>query len=317
MAKVAAIEIEGLDVGLRYDDLRGVFESQASFSPASRVGKGIKEALNHCDRVFRKNGDPSLRNRSIVQSFVTLVCRIVKTGKAAGTEKRLHNFFEHFVAELSRQVELGIRATDQDYIEFQRTVTANVKTGAKIRHGILLRKLLTFDPAFVEMFDPTVVAESGLSHRINDLGDSIAKLVGQLNTAYATKHGEDLIKITNRTSQGLIELAKPIRDFSAYATLIDDLYFLFHEGPGGRLDAIKPQSFSEVNVLRTGLRHDVDHGEDKKVRAKRKKAGEVFRKYAGVDTPETLSPERFPVVQANLLAAIEFDLRGLLKARAN
>ena len=56
----------------------------------------------------------------------------------------------------------------------------------------------------------------------------------------------------------------------------------------------------------------MDHGEKKKIRAKRKKQGEVFRKYAGGGTPETLPPERFPVVQTNLLTAIEVDLRGLL-----
>ncbi len=314
VAKVAAIEIEGLDVGLRYDELKELFENQAAFSGASKVGKRIKEALEHLDLVFKTDHDPLLRNRSIVQSFVTLACRILDGGKAVGTEKRLRNFFEHFITQLSRQVELGIHATDLDYIEFQRTVNANVKSGAKIRHRILLRKLLAVDPAAADLFDATAVAESGLNQRIKDLGDSVAKLVGQVNAAYAAKCGEDLIKMTNRTSQALIQLGKPLRDFSGYQTIIDDLYFLFHEGLGGRLDANKPASFSEVNVLRTSLRHDVDHGEDRKVRAKRKKGGEIFRKYAGIGTPETLSPERFPVVQANLLAAIQLDLRGLLKA---
>jgi hypothetical protein len=124
--------------------------------------------------------------------------------------------------------------------------------------------------------------------------------------------GEDLIKITNRTSQALLELGKPARDFSGYQKLVDDLYFLLHEGPGHRLDANKPASFRDVNILRTDLRHDVDHGEASKARSKRKKAGEVFRKYAGHGTPETLSPERFAVVQVNLLTAIESELRGLL-----
>jgi hypothetical protein len=188
-----------------------------------------------------------------------------------------------------------------------------VKSGAKIRHRILLRKLLSLDPSAADLFDPTTVAESGLNLRIKELGDSVVQLVGQLNMAYAAKSGEDLIKMTNRTSQALIQLGKPLRDFSGYKLIIDDLYFLFHEGPGSRLGANKPPSFSEVNVLRTGLRHDVDHGEARKVRSKRKRDGEVFRKYAGAGTPETLSPERFAVVQANLLAAIASDLRGLLK----
>jgi hypothetical protein len=314
VAKVAAIEIEGLDVGLRYDELKVVFENQASFSAASNVGKRIKGALEHLDLVFRADNVPLLRNRSIVQSFITLVCRILDGGKAAGSEKRLRYFFEQFISELSRQIELGIQATDQDYIEFQRTVNANVKSGARIRHRILLRKLLAIDPAAADLFDPTVVVESGLTQRIKDLGDSVAQLVGQLNAVYSANSGEDLIKITNRTSQGLIQLGKPIRDFKSYETMIDDLYFLFHEGPGGRLGENKPLSFAEVNVLRTNLRHDLDHGDGGKVRAKRKKGGEVFKKYAGIGTPGTLSPERFPVVQANLLSAIEVDLRGLLKA---
>jgi len=38
---------------------------------------------------------------------------------------------------LSRQVELGHEATDSDYLTFQRTVNANVKSGAKTRQQIL------------------------------------------------------------------------------------------------------------------------------------------------------------------------------------
>jgi hypothetical protein len=116
VAKVASIEIEGLDVGLRYDDLREVFESQANFSSASRVAKRIEEALRHLDRVFRNGRDPSLRNRSIVQSFVTLVCRIIEVGKAAGTEKRLHRFFKNFIFELSVRL---------NWVLMQRTMTTS------------------------------------------------------------------------------------------------------------------------------------------------------------------------------------------------
>jgi hypothetical protein len=176
-------------VGLRYDDLREVFENQANFSAASRVGKRLKEAVDYLDRVFPNESDPLLRNRTIVQSFVTIACRIIEAGKSAGTERRLRDFFRSFMDALSRQVEMGIQATDADFIAFQRTVNANVKTGARIRHGILLRKMLAFDPMVADLFDPTVVAESGLNQRIKELGDSISKLVGQLNAAYAARHG--------------------------------------------------------------------------------------------------------------------------------
>jgi hypothetical protein len=41
IAKVAAIEIEGLDAGLRFDDLREIFLAQGTFSPNSAVAKRI------------------------------------------------------------------------------------------------------------------------------------------------------------------------------------------------------------------------------------------------------------------------------------
>jgi hypothetical protein len=46
VAKAAAIEIDGLDVGLRYDDLRAVFQSQATFSSTSNVAKRLKAGLD-------------------------------------------------------------------------------------------------------------------------------------------------------------------------------------------------------------------------------------------------------------------------------
>ena len=64
VAKVAAIEIDGLDVGLRYDDLRAVFESRSNFSSQSNVGKRITNALSFVDRSLGVNAS-KLRNRTI------------------------------------------------------------------------------------------------------------------------------------------------------------------------------------------------------------------------------------------------------------
>lgn len=92
---------------------------------------------------------------------------------------------------------------------------------------------------------------------------------------------------------------------------MDDLYFVFRESPGQRLANNWPASFADINTLRTELRHDVDHGDAGKVRAKRKKSGVTFTKYAGAGTPETLEPSHFVLAQANLLTAIEGDLRTI------
>ena len=104
----------------------------------------------------------------------------------------------------------------------------------------------------------------------------------------------------------------PQKTVDAYKNFIDDLYFLFRESVGTRLNGVWPQSFVHVNELRTDLRHDVDHGDAGKVRAKRRKAGSTFALYGGTGTPDTIEPVKFPLVQSNVLSAIEGDLRAIL-----
>jgi uncharacterized protein DUF262 len=309
-SKVAAVEIDGLETGLRFDDLKELFDSQGMFSAKSATAKRLKEAFDFLNRAFPVK-HPMLKNRTIIQSFATLASRLVGTGRSDEYEEKFLSFFENFMRELARQVELGQAATDSDYLKFQRSVNANVKAGARTRHEILLRKLFAFDPSVADLFDSATVAESGIEGRVKQLGDEIVDLVGRVNSTYAAKHGADLFKLTNKSSQALARLSKRVTKVDSYGTLIDDLYFLVHEGPGNRLSRT-PQSFGDVNDLRTELRHDVDHGKDKKVRAKRRKLASSFSKYAGAASPSTLSPERYPLVQMNLLSAIATDLQGIL-----
>lgn len=78
-------------------------------------------------------------------------------------------------------------------------MSANVKGAAKTRQEILLRKLFRIAPELAEVFDPSVIAESGVAGRIAELRKSVSELVGQINGVYAAKHGEDLFKPTNTT----------------------------------------------------------------------------------------------------------------------
>ena len=311
LAKVAAIEIDGIEVALRYDDLLAVFESQAAFSAQSNVAKRIRAALDFADKALDDDGARLLRNRTIVQSFLTLACRLIQTGKVQGQEERVGKFFVEFLGELGKQVELGHQATDTDYIEFQRTVNANIRSGAAIRRTILLRKLLVSDPEFSEFLDPATVLESGIEHAMDSEAAQIVKMVGEHNEKYSAQHGMDLFKATNKTAQAQGRLAKPIRNFEDYKTFIDDLYHLFHEGPGERLAGNMPTSFRDVKILRTDLRHDVDHGKTKKVKAKKKKMGAVFGNYAGAPSPSGLDPARFIVAQFKILTALKQDLGKL------
>lgn len=309
-SKATAIEIEGLEAGLRFDDLKSLFESHSNFSATSAVAKRLKSALDFLDRVFPEKST-TLRSRTVTQSLITLTCKLVATGKSVGHEGELRTFFEDFSRELSKQVELGQTATDSDYVIFQKSVNANVKSGTKTRHEVILRKLLAKSPKLASAFDPTIIAESGTATRVKQLGEAVQELIHAANKVYSSTHGEDLFKATNNTVRALSKIAKPINDFESYGTLMDDLYFLFRESTGQRL-ANPPTSFADVNSLRTELRHDIEHGVASKVRSKRKKIGETFSKYSGTGTPGTLDPPKFLLVQANLLTAIEADIKGII-----
>jgi hypothetical protein len=308
IAKVAAIEIDGIEIGLRYDDLRAVFESQSEFSSRSHVAKRLTLALDFLAKAFDTDTGKLLRNRTMVQSILTLVCKLVSSPRMTDQEKRFGKFVGGFIEELNRQVELGQNATDADYLEFQRTVNANVRGGARIRQEILLRKLLSTDPSFVDLLDPSTVLETGLAGAIGSDASTIVDLIRRHNDEFSAKTGNDLFKATAKTAHGQATLGKPLRDFEDYKSLIDNLYFLLHEGVGSRLPGGPPQSFVDVNALRTDLRHDVDHGKKGKVKAKRKTISSAFKKYSGVDSPGGMAPERFVVFQANLLNAIKRDL---------
>lgn len=310
MAKAAAIEVEGIDVGLRYDDLHAVFQSQAQFSDKSNIAKRLDQALNFLADAFpAKTG--LLRNRTMVQSLISLTARLVQSGKAKGKENRLAEFFAAFAKDLAKQVELGQQATETDLIEFQNTVNANVKTGARTRQEVLVRRLLAFDPSFADVFDAADVAEFGMAKAVASRATELAELVGAVNEKHSAEKGEDLFKATNKTALAQARLAKPLKDFEDYKSFVDDLYFLFYEGAGSRFGEALPASIADVKALRTALRHDVDHGKPSKVRSKKIGMGDVFKKYSGEPSPEAIAPERFVVVQGNLLAALKRDLQGL------
>lgn len=311
VAKVATLEIEGLDAGLRFDDIKDVFVAQSTFSSSSAVAKRMKASLDLLHKAFKNRGS-SLRTRTIIQSLITLTCKLVATGRANSCEGLLRRFFEAFMSELAKQVEMGQNATDTDYVTFQRSVNANVIGAARTRQEIMLRKLFLIAPELARIFDSSVIAESGIPARITSLAESVRQLVASINTKHAAKTGEDMFKATNKTAQAMNGIGKPIKDTAGYETLIDDLYFLFREAPGTRLNDSWPTSFAHINELRTDLRHDVDHGDAPKVRAKRRKISKAFTTYAGEGTPQTIDPSKFPLVHVNLLSAVEGDLRRLL-----
>ena len=311
VTKAAVIEIEGIETGLRYDDIKLVFEAQNNFSTTSAAAKRLRSALDFLLTAF-PSANPQLKNRTVVQSVISLACRLVATGNSAGLENNFASFIQHFLNQLSHQVELGQAATDYDFIRFQKSINSNVKAGARTRQEILLRKAFMHDPCLATAFDPSALVESGLTGRIRELADAIGAEIARLNSAYSANHGVDLFKATNKTVPALSGIGKAIKDLTSYKKLVTDLYFIFRESVGQRLGEELPASFTDVNVLRTELQHDTDHGDSTKIKAKKKQAGSIFQKYSGEASPDILDPTRFVLVQANLLSALELDLKKLI-----
>ncbi len=313
VAKVATLEIESLDAGLRYGDVKAVFLNNTGFSPNSAVAKRVAKGLDLLNSLY-SGKHKNFRNRTIVQSVISLVCHLIQAGLETAQHGTLKAFIDDFLSELGKQVELGQQATDVDYLAFQRTVNANVASGARARQSILLRRLLRKHPDFYSELTNSGGLASGLAGDISTLAASIRSLITTCNERYAAKQGKDLFKLTNKgvAALGALDMSTLSRD--DYGRFIDHLYFVFREGIGQRLDANLPSSFADANDLRTMLRHDVDHGAAGKVAKKRKGLATTFVKYAGVNSPDAADPAQFSIAQVNILGALEGDLQVLAKS---
>lgn len=312
VAKVVVLEVEGLDTGLRFSDVKNTFQAHSKFPESSAVGKRVKKALDLLHKHMPRPAN-HLRNRTIVQSVVTMTCHLLRAGVPEKRFAEVAAFVEAFGRDLSRQVELGKAATDYDYIDFQRTVNANLRSGAGVRNGILLRKLFRTHPdLYSSMTDGASVAR-GVEADVSARASDVRELIYQVNERYAAKEGKDLFKMTNKTAKGLADIGTVIRNYGEYKHFIENMYFIFRESVGQRLEEQMPVSFVHVNQLRTLNEHDVDHGKERKVAKKRKELAATFLAYAGAPSPDAVDPSAYPLVQANVIAAVEADLRRLSK----
>jgi hypothetical protein len=309
-AKVAAIEVEGLGSGLRYEDVKVVFESQANFSDKSAVAKRILYTIEYLNKSTPLNSKV-FKNRSITQSFITLVCAFSEKGILDGKEAKFYEFAQRFVSELATEVEMGQSATDADYLLFQKSVNANVKTGSVIRHQVLLRKLFQHMPELLDESGLLASDAAGFAAEISSAAGRIQNLIKQINEVHSSHKGSDLFKPTNKTMESMVNLPKVPKSYSDFKTFIEDMYFLLWEGPGGKIE-VKPKSFSEINILRTEMEHDVDHGGAGKFAKKKANHAEVFEKYSGLKTPSLSPPERFPLVKLGIMKEVESDLIVIL-----
>lgn len=310
ISKAAAIEVEGFSTGLRVDDLKRVFEAQVNFTENSEVAKRIKRALTYLHKALPPAAQIT-RNRSTTQSLINLAARLVEHVSSPASHGPFGEFAEHFSTELSDQVELGQDATDADYIAYQRTVNANVKTGPLTRHRILLRKLFMFDPSFTESFSKADFSGSHVEAAIRETARDLRELVPDLNETHSSETGHDLFKITTKVTKSLNAISDVAKDGGSFTSLVSHLYFVFKESIGKKLQTV-PRSFLHVNDMRIAMQHDMDQEGASAAAKKKAKQGQVFKNYLGVTTPALADSERFAIGQLKLLTAIREDMFRLM-----
>ena len=122
LTKAAAIEIDGVEAKLRFEDVKALFEAQKGFSASSVVAKRLLAALDFLAGTFPEK-EPALKSRTIVQSVVTFGCKLVATGKAPGLEGKVKAFVRAFATDLRQQVELASKRPTSTSFDSKRQST--------------------------------------------------------------------------------------------------------------------------------------------------------------------------------------------------
>jgi hypothetical protein len=139
-------------------------------------------------------------------------------------------------------------------------------------------------------------------------------LLYTVNERFAGRTGSDLFKMTNKSSRALKRLGDVCDSEDKLGAFVDDLYFLVYEGSGNckRLSEPPPAFVVDVKFLRTQLRHDLDHGGETDTVKKRRRGGEVLRRYLGVPSLKEASVEQLRTAQLRLLNGLRRLMKNLL-----
>ena len=134
--------------------------------------------------------------------------------------------------------------------------------------------------------------EKSIPVNINNLGCTICELIFHINQFSQRESGEYIFKPTNKSFYASYiipnKLANSEHDFGE---VIDCLYFLLYEGSGNASRLTKILMEDELGILwtlkhiRLGLRHDVEHGQDKEIKKKLRDTGHAYQKLIGKPSP--------------------------------
>jgi hypothetical protein len=310
----AHAEAKGVGSQMRFRQLESFLQENREFSDKSTTALNVKKALKYLNEAFDSES-PYLRNKANVLSICMLASRVVSNGLDKNTALIFGKFIKFFFDKLAIEIEKGVKSTDKEILRYQQAITSASADQESIstRISILTKSIASYSAKFSPLIGIYPDAKAEANKDIVEQASLAKEIIHKINTKYSAASGEDLFKMTNKTVLALDKISKNCDSKESYGELIDNLYFLVYEGSGScaRLPVPVPEFAIDIKKLRTGLRHDVDHGDKKSISKKNIEFGKVFGKYSDKSSPELLSPAEFISVQNEIMRELVVFLRRL------
>ena len=306
VVKWVFVEARGIQPQMRYLQLESLLNDNRRFSRSSDVAVRVSGAIDFLGKAFPVECKV-VRNRANALSVCMLASRVHAQGLDASTSL-FQDFVQTFFGQLSAEVQRGSGAVDKELLRYQQAITSGSTGGDSIRDriSILTKRLAAHAPFFSTLLSSYSGVQDIAVRAVSELQDSARGLVYEINKKYSGIHGEEMFKMTNKSSQALYELGRPCIDVASYGDFVDNLYFLVYEGSGscGRLPSPVPEFAMDIKFLRSDIRHDLDHGSASSAAKKLKRSANAFEKYSGKKTPEECGRDEFASMQLRILTAL-------------
>ncbi|HVX28587.1 MAG TPA: DUF262 domain-containing protein [Parafilimonas sp.] len=309
-SQLCILAVKGIE-NHKFKDIEDFLNSHVNFNARSEHGKKIKKILDLLAKIF-PDENQIFRNRASITTIFTIVDDLIKNGYDFTKEEkrnRLKDFYEDFDEKLKSEVEKGAAAKDPELIVYQSKVTqgADNKTSISLRRSILKRKLVEYDSSFKEFVEVTPAEIDLLDYRkketIKEISDSCLMIITEINKIFKPKKGGDLFKMTTDVISGSMIIAKPVETRQDFKEFMDALYKIVYEGSGSlaRIPAdLKDDNaiYFDIKHIRTDCFHDVEHGEETKIKKKQEVISDIYKKYTEkkslqeIDSPDLIKFQR-------------------------
>jgi hypothetical protein len=170
-SKVVAMALEGLEISTRFKPMLALFERHSGFLPSSPIVQNLDATLDFLERAFPPE-TRALKERSFVQSVITLASQLVAGGHSDGQEQAFVGFIIGFHNECVRQGKITGAARDPDFVLFNGTKAGKFINDAKVRHEVLVKKLGEQHPALHAALAPYSGSGYWVADRAADSGDT-------------------------------------------------------------------------------------------------------------------------------------------------